>query len=192
MQDIVLASSSVYRAELLNRLPLEWSAHPPDIDERVLPGETPEALVERLASEKAYAIAVDHPLALIIGSDQVATVEGAILGKPGTLAKTCEQLSQMSGKRVRFLTAVYIVNAATGQHRQALDTTVASLRNLTSNEIKRYVEFDKPINCAGGFKVESLGVSLFQRIETRDPTALIGLPMIALCQALRELGIPLP
>jgi len=192
MQGIVLASSSVYRAALLNRLPLKWSAQAPDIDEQMLPGERPEALAPRLASEKAHAVVSDHPRALIIGSDQVAAVGNTLLGKPGTPAKACAQLAQMSGQSVRFMTAVYVVDAVTGHHRQALDTTVATLRNLSHSEIARYVELDNPVNCAGSFRIESLGISLFHQVETTDPTALIGLPMIALCQALRELGIPLP
>lgn len=192
--DLVLASTSRYRGELLARLTLPFRSVAPNVDEAPLPGEAADALAARLARAKALAVATAHPGTLVIGSDQVAALEGAKLGKPGNAARAREQLAASSGREVTFHTAVCLVDARTAPPREhhALDTTRVVFRRLRDEEIERYVAAEKPLDCAGSFKVEGLGISLFERVENTDPTALIGLPLIALTRLLRDAGVALP
>jgi len=192
-QGVVLASTSLYRAELLARLGLEFKRDAPHVDEALLAAETAPQRAERLAHAKATALLQSHPNALLIGSDQVAACEAEILRKPGSEAAAIAQLMRMRGRTVIFYTSVCVFNAATGQQVAHLDTTTAVLRaDLTEHALKRYVQADQPLNCAGSFKVESLGISLFDKIESEDPTALIGLPLIAVARALRKFGLTVP
>ena len=148
----------------------------------------------RLAREKACVVAQKYPASLVIGSDQVAELDGSLLGKPGTLERAQTQLSQCSGRVVVFHTAVCVADSTNGQivFREAMDTTRVAFRSLDATEIARYLAIEQPLDCAGSFKVERLGVSLFKGVESIDPTALIGLPLIALCRLLRESGISIP
>ncbi|GAB3354677.1 Maf family protein [Lysobacter tyrosinilyticus] len=191
MSRLILASTSAYRRELLARLRLPFDTARPDVDETPLRDETPLALVERLAIAKAGAIARREPRAFVIGSDQVAEFDGTPLGKPGDRDGALAQLSAMSGEVVRFRTAVCV------QHdgdvpRVTIDTTTVRFRALTQVEIARYVDAEQPFDCAGSFKSEGLGITLFDAIETEDPTALVGLPLIATARLLREAGFALP
>ncbi|CAN5190905.1 nucleoside triphosphate pyrophosphatase [soil metagenome] len=188
----MLASGSPYRRALLERLrvPFEWQA--PEVDERVRPGEQPRRRAARLALEKAQALRLRHPRAWIIGSDQVAVCDGQLLGKPGSASAARRQLAAASGKRVRFLTAGCLLNACTGTTDAQVDETTVHLRELDPRQIARYVRHDKPLDCAGGFRAEALGIALFERIDSRDPTALIGLPLIWLAQALSRAGVEVP
>lgn len=193
MQVLVLASGSRYRADLLQRLNLPFLQCSPDIDESALPDEAPDELATRLAREKADAARIlTQPGALVIASDQVAACKGLRLHKPGTAERAREQLRLMSGHSVDFYTALCLLDTGSGHIFSALDTTTARLRTLDEEEITRYIAADQPLDCAGSFKVEALGISLFDSVDSRDPTALIGLPMIALCRGLREAGIPIP
>ena len=189
---LILASTSRYRAELLNRLGLSFDTCDPGFDEPELPGEMPEARASRLALEKAKAVASSSPNAVIIGSDQVAAVGGKLLHKPGTMNNAIEQLKQMRGQQVLFSTAVAVVDARSGSHHQAMDITTANMRESDDGEIERYLQADQPLDCAGSFKVESLGICLFDSVSTDDPTALVGLPLIKLCQLLRQCGLSVP
>lgn len=185
--DLILASTSPYRAALLGRLGLIFSALPPNIDESPLPSETPETLVSRLSRLKAKAIQSSHPGAYVIGSDQTCTLGEQFLGKPHTEATAIAQLTALSGQRVSFYTGWCVSH---DQHQlSGIDQTHVTFRTLKRAEIERYVALEQPLNCAGSFKSEGLGVCLFERIESSDPTALIGLPLIAVASALRELGI---
>nr|VFJ69681.1 MAG: MAF protein [Candidatus Kentron sp. FM]VFJ74783.1 MAG: MAF protein [Candidatus Kentron sp. FM]VFK17801.1 MAG: MAF protein [Candidatus Kentron sp. FM] len=194
---IVLASTSVYRRGLLSRLGLAFETQSPTTDERPLAGETPRALVYRLAKAKARSIAAamaptmtpDHPAALIIGSDQVAVLDDTILGKPGDLAATIEQLSRAAGRRVTFLTGVCVLNTETGKADVDVVAFSVLFRKLTGRQIRNYAERERPFDCAGGFKSESLGVALFERMEGEDPTALVGLPLIRLTDMLARQGV---
>lgn len=190
MDPLVLASTSRYRRELLDRLRLPFDTARPDVDESPLPAETPEALAVRLAEAKARAIARARPEAWVIGSDQVADLDGAPLGKSGTHARAIAQLQAMSGRAIAFRTAVCVVRGE--RALAALDTTVVRFRTLSAEEIERYVGAEQPFDCAGSFKSESLGIALFEAIETRDPTALVGLPLIATAGLLRRAGYALP
>jgi MAF protein len=187
-QELILGSSSPYRAELLGRLRLPFRADPADIDETPLTKESPRALVERLALEKARAVAQRHPDALVIGSDQVALCRSTVLGKPGTEANAIEQLKNLSGQDVSFLTGLCLINTATSTVQSCVEETPVSFRTLSDEEIRAYVRAEQPLNCAGAFKSEGLGVGLFTSIGGRDPSALIGLPLIALCEMLRHEG----
>jgi septum formation protein len=188
----LLASTSVYRRELLARLRVPFECLPPGSDERRLADEPAQALVQRLARLKAEAVAARHPGSVVIGSDQAAVRGTEILGKPGTVAKCTEQLLQSSGREVAFLTAVHVVDALHGRAESHLDHTLVRFRTLAADEVARYIAADAPLDCAGGFKAESLGIALFDRIESLDPTALTGLPLIWLSAALRRAGIPVP
>ncbi|HXS74305.1 MAG TPA: Maf family nucleotide pyrophosphatase [Rhodanobacteraceae bacterium] len=190
---VVLASTSRYRAELLHRLLADFEQVAPGVEEGALPGETPAQCATRLAALKARAVAAHHDGAIVIGSDQVAELDGHVLGKPGNAARARAQLQACGGREARFHTAVCVIDTHTG-HRclQATDLTRALFRTLSPDEIARYVEREQPLDCAGGFKAEALGISLFERIESDDPTALIGLPLIALARLLRECGLSLP
>lgn len=189
---LILASTSSYRRQLLERLGLAFSVSAPAIDETALLKETPLALVTRLARAKADIIAQANPTAWVIGSDQVAVRGRSILGKPLTPERCFAQLSASSGRRVKFLTAVALVRGVDGKTLQALDTTWVSFRDLDAATLHRYIEREKPFDCAGGFKSEALGITLFKSIESDDPTALIGLPLIAVSTLLREVGFNLP
>lgn len=188
---LVLASTSRYRRELLARLGFAFDAVAPGVDETPREGEPPSALVERLAREKAAAVARGVPDACVIGSDQLAEFDGRVLGKPGTPERAVEQLASMSGRSVAFLTAVCVARGERpiGLH---VDRTVVRFRALSTMEIERYVAAETPLDCAGSFKSEGRGIALFEAIETSDPTALIGLPLIATARLLRDAGFALP
>lgn len=191
MSRLVLASTSIYRRDLLARLRLPFDSARPEVDEQPLPGESPADLALRLAAAKAAAAAGSHPGAVVIGSDQVAELDGQPLGKPGRREVALAQLRAMAGREVRFRTAV-CVQAPYAAPRLALDTTTVRFRPLAFAEIERYVDAEQPFDCAGSFKSEGLGIVLFEAIETVDPTALVGLPLIATARLLREAGIALP
>lgn len=183
---IVLASSSRYRRELLARLGLPFVCASPDIDETPNSGESPATLVRRLAQAKAQALAATYPAHLVFGSDQVACCNGQILGKPGNISKAHQQLAMLSNQRVEFLTGIALLNTKTSRLQVDLDITEVSFRDLSAEEIEAYVQREQPLDCAGSFKSEGLGVTLFHRIDNSDPTALIGLPLIKVCDMLRQ------
>lgn len=189
---LILASTSPYRRQLLERLRLPFEAVPPDVGEDPRPDEAPEDLVRRLSVLKARAVAGRLTRGLVIGSDQVALLDGRVLGKPGGRERAREQLAAASGKTVSFLTGLCVADAAGGGQREHLDRTVVRFRRLSDSQIERYLDAETPYDCAGSFKCEGLGISLFESVETRDPTALMGLPLIALCRLLREFGVPVP
>ena len=189
---LILGSSSRYRQELMSRLRVPFSAHSPNIDESAIDGETPCQQAMRLARLKAEAIAARFPDACIIGSDQVASCEGRRYGKPGSRRAACEQLAQLSGRTVVFDTALCVLDARTGRRHEANVPTEVVFRSLSGGEIERYVELDDPVDCAGAAKIESLGITLLEKLAGDDPTALIGLPLIRLADILRDLGYPLP
>lgn len=192
MKPIVLASSSPYRKELLSKLQLDFICDSPDIDESPLPNEDADILVQRLARSKAEAIQNRHAKALVIGSDQVATLEDRMLGKPGNREKAIEQLRFSSGKTVTFRTGLALLNTATGQIQSSCERYQVTFRHLSASAIERYVDKEQPFNCAGSFKSEGYGITLFESLSGRDPNSLIGLPLIALIDMLREEGIELP
>ena len=187
---LVLGSTSRYRHELLSRFQLPFETASPDVDETPQPGEAPAALALRLALAKAHAVAAQFPEAIVIGSDQVADLNGQPLGKPGTVEAACAQLAAMSGRRVDFHTAVCV--ARDEQLFQACDLTCVHFRTLDAAAVARYVAREQPLDCAGSFKCEGLGISLFEAIDNHDPTALVGLPRIATCRLLRQAGFVLP
>lgn len=191
MSPLLLASTSRYRAELLRRLRLPFDTADPQTDETALPGEHPAALAARLAAAKAAAVAASHPDAWAIGSDQVAELDGQPLGKPGGRANAIAQLTAMSGRAVRFHTGVCLQHGD-GRRLQAIDTTRVRFRVLAPDEITRYLDAEQPFDCAGSFQCEGLGISLFESIETGDPTALVGLPLIATARLMREAGFAVP
>lgn len=189
---LILASTSAYRRTLLERLGVPFDTEAPGADEQRLPEEPPDALALRLARLKAETVAATHPGCIVIGSDQVAVRGPEILGKPGTIERCREQLLKSSGREVEFLTAVHVLDGRGARAEFHLDRTQVRFRTLDPAEVARYVAADTPLDCAGGFKAESLGIALFERIESADPTALTGLPLIWLCGALRRAGIPVP
>ncbi len=184
--DIVLASTSPFRRELLARLGLPFLTASPDVDETPLPGEAPEATAMRLSESKARAVAARHPEALIIGSDQVACLEGRVFGKPGSHDNAVRQLQTMRGRSVNFFTGLCLLNARTGLARLRGVSTLVTFRDLSDDEIERYLRKEQPYNCAGSAKSEGLGIALIARMAGEDPNALIGLPLIALCDLFRE------
>ncbi len=186
---LVLASSSPYRRALLTRLGLPFTCGIPAVDETPLPDETIQALVERLAIKKARALAVEFPEALIIGSDQACICGTTILGKPGDMANARLQLQACSGKRVDFYTSLVLLNSATGAWQQKLDIYSVSFRTLEDAEIENYLTLEQPFDCAGSFKAEGLGITLFDKMAGNDFHSLIGLPLISLCDLLRVAGI---
>jgi len=190
--ELVLASTSRYRREVLARLGLAFRSVAPGVDESRRSGEPPAELAARLALAKARAVAVSCPNALVIGSDQVAEFDGRILGKPGTADAARAQLAASSGQRVTFHTALCLLDTRDGRSDIVVDATHVVFRILRADEIARYVDTEQPLDCAGSFKAEGLGISLFERIESDDPTALIGLPLIALSRLLRHAGLRLP
>jgi len=186
---LILASTSRYRATLLARLGLPFRTEAPALAEAALAGEAPEALAVRLALAKAEAVAARFPGDLVLASDQVADCEGQVLGKPGDAARCREQLSASSGRSVLFHTAVVLRHAATSLTLSHVDCTTVHFRELDRLAIEAYVRHDRPFDCAGGFRAEGLGVALFDSIESSDPTALIGLPLIWVANALRRAGL---
>lgn len=189
---LILASSSPYRRALLQRLKLPFEAISPDVDESPLEGELAADLALRLARKKAEAIAQDSPQAVVIGSDQVLECSGQLLGKPGDYAKAVAQLQMMSGQSLHFYTSLHLCRADDGQHAQALATTRVQFRKLDLGQIKAYLEAEPAFDVAGSCKAEGLGISLCDAIESDDPTALIGLPLIRLRKLLGDFGISLP
>jgi septum formation protein len=186
---LVLASTSKYRKALLARLGLPFEVKDPRVEEFPRIGESPRSLSLRLAAAKAEAVAKADPEAWVIGSDQVADVDDEVLGKPGISERARHQLSLCNGRIVTFHTAVRVMNVAQEVQESYVDITKVKFRVLDSEEIERYVERDQPLDCAGSFRSEGLGIALFERIETEDPTALLGLPLIWLASALRRAGI---
>ena len=189
---LVLASTSVYRRELLQRFGLPFDIARPDLDESPLPEETPWATAERLAVEKARAVASQFDSALIIGSDQVAYMDGARFGKPGTVERAIAQLKSMSGRSVIFHTALAVLNTRTSHVQVDAVATEVRFRTLSDEEIVRYVDKERPLDCAGSAKSEGLGITLLDALRGDDPNALVGLPLIALARMLRNEGVALP
>lgn len=189
---IVLASSSRYRRELLQRLGLPFESWSPDIDESPLPAEPPRETAIRLARSKSEAAARKFPSAWIIGSDQVADLDGRAIGKPGTFDRARQQLRDVSGHSVLFHTALCVWNARLERRHERLVTTDVAFRRLTDAEIERYLEREHALDCAGSAKSEGLGISLLSRLGGEDPTALVGLPLIALSAILRAEGFDVP
>ncbi|CAN5289746.1 Maf family protein [soil metagenome] len=189
---LILASTSPYRRALLARLGLPFDVARPEVDETSLTGETPEAQAIRLAEAKARAIAKRYPQDWVIGSDQVAQLDGTALGKPGSFERAADQLAAASGKRVAFYTAVCLYRVADRRMLAMRDTTFVQFRRLDAGEIERYLHAEQPYDCAGSFKAEGLGITLFESIQSSDPSALVGLPLIGLSRALREAGFRLP
>jgi septum formation protein len=189
MPTLVLASTSPYRRELLARLGLPFVVANPQTDESPLPGESPEALALRLSEAKARAVADAYPDALIIGSDQVATVDGKIYGKPGDHQRAVAQLRELSGKTVNFFTGLCLYNSRSGRSQVGGVPTLVSFRQLADQEIENYLRREPAYNCAGSAKSEGLGIALLSSLQGDDPNALVGLPLIALCDMLREEGM---
>lgn len=187
---LILASSSPYRAAMLRRLGVAFTAVTSDIDETPGAEESAEALVRRLAYEKACHVARQHPQALVIGADQVALLDGRVLGKPGTRARAIEQILQMSGNPVEYLSGIALMGHDTD--RVDIVPTRLQYRQLQQSEIERYVDRDQPLDCAGAMRSESLGISLLESLSADDPTALIGMPLITIAQWLREAGFEIP
>lgn len=192
MLPLLLASSSVYRRELLARLQLPFTCSSPDIDESPLAGEPAIELVRRLAQAKAQALAASHPGHLIIGSDQVAVLDGKIIGKPHTFDKAREQLLAASGASVTFLTGLALLNSQSGHCQLDCIPFTVHMRTLDPARVEHYLRAEQPYDCAGSFKAEGLGVSLFQRTEGPDATSLVGLPLIRLVDMLLAEGIQIP
>ena len=189
---LILASSSKYRKLQLQRFGIPFNCESPEIDETALYNESPHELVGRLALKKAEAVSRRYPRSVVIGSDQIALYERQIIGKPGNHQAALKQLKSFSGQIVEFLTAVSVLCRESGFSEQYTDCTRVCFRNLQDEEIERYLQQEKPYDCAGAFKAESLGIVLFERIISEDPTALIGLPLIRTAAMLRSAGLPLP
>ncbi|MFC5439606.1 Maf family protein [Rhodanobacter ginsenosidimutans] len=189
---LVLASTSRYRAELLRRLGVDFEPCAPGTDEAPVAGEKPHARALRLAIAKAEAAAGTRRDAVVIGSDQVAELDGTLLDKPGTASRAREQLLASSGRQVDFHTAVCVLDTRDGHRHVHVDLTRVRFRPLRDEEIARYIEREQPLDCAGSFKCEGLGISLFEGIDSSDPSALIGLPLIAVARLLRNCGVALP
>jgi MAF protein len=188
---LYLASTSVYRKALLEKLTSNFHTAKPEVDETPLSGETPEQLVLRLAEAKARAIAANLTDGLVIGSDQVAVFAGNILGKPHTVDNAFAQLASFSGNAVTFLTGLAVVDAKSQQAKVCIEPFVVHFRHLTDEEISTYIAREQPLNCAGSFKSEGLGITLFEKLEGDDPNSLIGLPLIKLHLMLKEFGADL-
>lgn len=191
-RSIILASSSIYRKELLERLNLKFTCVSPDIDETQLKNENIVDLVKRLALEKAKAVANMGEQGLIIASDQALACNKQILGKPGNIKNAIKQLTMMSSQTITFQTSLCVYDTKTQEYQLDVIPFTVYMRKLTEQEIARYLETEQPFNCAGSFKSEGLGITLFEKMEGEDPNALIGLPLIRLCEFLRQLGIELP
>ncbi len=190
-RSVILGSTSKYRAELLGRLGIPFERAAPDVDETPLPGETPEQIARRLALAKAHDVARRFPQAVVIGSDQVADLAGAPLGKPGTHGRAVQQLRAMRGQTVIFQTALAVVCAETGFEQADLAAVKVVFRDLSDDEIEHYLRAEQPYDCAGSAKSEGLGIALLERIDNDDPTALVGLPLIRTCRLLRAAGVKL-
>jgi septum formation protein len=186
---LILASSSPYRQELLNKLGLAFESISPDIDETALDNETPTALVSRLALEKAQAVAANHHKSLIIGSDQVAVIGDSIITKPHDHERARLQLRQSSGTSVTFLTSLCLYNSLSHEHQLIVEPFTVDFLTLSDEQIENYLLKEKPYNCAGSFKAEGLGITLFSRLHGDDPNSLIGLPLIQLIAMLRQQGV---
>lgn len=189
MKKIVLGSTSPFRREILNKLGLPFECAKPEVDESPRPDETPEQLVARLSEAKARAVADEHPNSLIIGSDQVAILDKKILGKPGDHTRATEQLIAASGKSVTFLTGLCLYNSNSGKTQIEVVPFVVHFRELSKSQIDNYLKAEQPYNCAGSFKSEGLGISLFEKLEGDDPNTLIGLPLIRLIRMLESEGV---
>ena len=187
--DIILASTSPYRRRLLERLHIDFRCLPPETDEEQLAGEAPAEMATRLARAKARSIARLHPNALVIGSDQVAALDGEIMGKPGSHEAARCQLRASSGRRVTFYTGVTLIAGATGFERFHVEPFSVHFRELSDKNIENYLRLEQPYDCAGSFKCEGLGIALFERLAGNDPTSLEGLPLIALTSLLSEAGV---
>ena len=188
---LVLGSTSRYRQELLQRLRIPFTVAAPDVDETPQPGEAPAALAQRLALAKAHAVAAAFPDAVVIGSDQVADLDGLPLGKPGTHERAVAQLRQMRGRTVVFQTAVAVVCQASGFEQASLAAVKVRFRELTDETIENYLRAEQPYDCAGSAKSEGLGIALLEAIDSDDPTALVGLPLIRTCRLIEAAGIRL-
>ena len=186
---LILGSTSRYRRELLERLRLPFTVVAPEVDEAPLPGEAPAALAQRLALAKARAVAELHPQAVVIGSDQVADLDGHALGKPGSHERALAQLQRLSGRQAVFHTAVAVVRGDTRFEEVTLASVTVQFRTLGSDEIERYLRLEEPYDCAGSARSEGLGIALLEAIHSDDPTALVGLPLIRTCRLLRDAGI---
>jgi septum formation protein len=186
---LILASSSRYRRELLERLRVPFEVVAPHVDESPRPGEAPALMAQRLALAKAHAVALQRPHAVVIGSDQVADLDGEPIGKPGTHDRAVAQLKRMRGRRVTFQTAVAVVRADRAYARVQLAPVDVSFRDLSDAEIEHYLRLEQPYDCAGSAKCETLGIALLDAIDSDDPTALVGLPLIRTCAMLREAGL---
>jgi septum formation protein len=186
---LILGSTSAYRRALLERLRMPFDVVSPQVDETALPGETPADMARRLALAKARAVASRHPECIVIGSDQVADLNGQPLGKPGTHDRATAQLRAMRGQSVVFHTAVAVVCEASGFQQEDLAAVRVQFRDLMDTEIERYLRIETPYDCAGSAKSEGLGISLLTAIDNDDPTALVGLPLIRTCRMLREAGL---
>jgi len=189
-RSLVLGSTSPYRRELLERLRIPFEVQGPEVDETPHAGETPMALAQRLALAKAQAVAKHFPQAIVIGSDQVADLNGEPLGKPGNHTNAVKQLQQMRGQTVVFQTAVSVVCLATGFAQSDLAQVQVLFRNFSDDAIEAYLQAEQPYDCAGSAKSEGLGIALLDRIDNQDPTALVGLPLILTCRLLRAAGLP--
>jgi len=189
---IVLASTSVFRKILLEKLAIEFATGSPDIDESARENETPHALVKRLSEAKARALSDTYPENLIIGSDQVACIDDEILGKPGNFENAFVQLRKASGKIVTFYTGLTLLNSASGHAQTLCEPFRVHFRKLKDEQISRYLNHEQPYNCAGSFKSEGLGIALFERLEGDDPNSLIGLPLIRLIRMLDNEGVHIP
>jgi len=189
MKTLVLGSTSPFRKEILAKLNLPFKCAKPNIDETALVNETPQALVKRLAIEKAQAVANEFTTALIIGSDQVAVCNGDILGKPHTFENGVKQLTKFSGKAVTFYTGLCVLNSEKKTHKALVEPFVVHFNKLSQAEIENYLKTEQPYNCAGSFKSEGLGICLFKKLEGDDPNTLIGLPLIKLVSLLKDHGV---
>lgn len=188
----ILASTSPYRKALLEKLHISFSCAAPQVDETALAGEDAEQLVQRLARLKAENVAARHPGQWVIGSDQVATLDSEILTKPLTVANAVQQLTLCSGRTVTFWTGLALVNLALNKQIVTLEPFQVQFRQLKRTQIERYIELEQPLDCAGSFKSEGLGICLFERFNGRDPNCLIGLPLMLLCDLLTTEGLPIP
>lgn len=192
--ELILASTSLYRRQLLERLGLTFRCEAPGVDEEAIQRLIPEPvpLAQRLALEKAAAVAHRFPDAIVIGSDQLATIDGEILGKPGTAENALAQLERLAGRTHELITSVCVIRHADRLKCEHTDITRLTMRNLDRKALKRYIALDRPTDCAGSYKIEAAGISLFAKIETADFTAVTGLPLIATVQMLAEFGIQAP
>ncbi len=189
---LILGSTSRYRRELLERLRIAFDVQAPEVDETPRPGESPQQLALRLALAKAHAVASRHPDAIVIGSDQVADLDGEPLGKPGNHERATDQLRRMRGRTVIFQTALAVVCRASGFEQVDLAAVKVRFRDLSDAEIEAYLQAEQPYDCAGSAKSEGLGIALLESIDNDDPTALVGLPLIRTCRMIRAAGIALP